>query len=229
MNNLYKYMAFWKFEDFLKREQLYFRRIDKFKDENEGRKTKPSIGLLPDKASEFQEHKSIVEMWEQIDNKGLKHHFICCWNENVSENLGLWIEYGEQNEAIAIVTDEARLHACVKKTFVEFGRPDYTKDYSKDYNHNTNPDRRCFQKDCSYKPENEFRAHIFDHTFNSAIDYEHIYVDISLDILVKEIIVSPYAPLNYEDFVSDIMKKYEKEWLIERIRKSELKPPPKKD
>jgi len=221
-------MALYKFEDLLKREQLYFRRIDKFKDENEGRKTIPSRGLLPEKASEFQKHQQLVEKWEQIDEDGLKHHFVCCWNENGSEDLNLWNEYGEQDEAIAILTDEDRLHKCVKKVFVEFGRPDYTKDYAKDYNHNSNPNKRCFQKDLSYKPEKELRAHFFDNTPNSSIDYNHFYIDVNLEILVKEIIISPYAPSSFVNSVSASIKKYKREYLIERIKNSDLKPLPKK-
>lgn len=229
MESIFKYMAFWKFDDLLKREQLYFRRIDKFKDANEGRKTQPSIGLLPDNASEFQKEKQIVELWEKIDEIGLKHYFISCWNVNEEENLDLWIEYGEQNDAIAILTDESRLHGCIKKSFVEFGRADYTRDYEKDFNHDSNPGRRCFQKDSSFRDENELRALFFDYTPNSAIDYEHVYIDIDLDLLVKNIIISPYASLSFENMVCEYMKQYGKEFLIERLMKSKLNPPPRRE
>lgn len=229
MENLYKYMAFWKFKDLVRREQLYFRRIDKFKDANEGRKTQPSIGLLPEKASEFQKKKEIVELWEKIDEIGLKHYFICCWNVNKAEDIDLWVEYGEQDEAIAIITDESRLHGSINKVFVEFGRADYSRDYNKDYNHDTSPGRRCFQKDSSFKSENELRALFFDYTTNSSIDYEHVYIDINLDILVESIIISPYAPPEFENLVCEYMKQYGKEFLIERLKKSKLNPPPRSE
>jgi hypothetical protein len=218
---LYKYMQSQKFEDLIEKSQLYFRRIDCFEDRNEGRKTIPSNGKIPDYTADDQNNVSVVEFYEKADNEGLKHYFVCCWHKGFNEKIDMWEQYGGKNNSISIVTQSERVTKAARGVFLRHMDIDYKNNYKQDFNHNDHPELRCFQKDCSFFKENELRTIFYDYT--PKIMYDHVGIKVDLDTLIEKIIVSPFSSIKYIEDVYSLLEKTNNNLLKERIVQSELK------
>lgn len=92
-----RFMDMPKFHDLFANEELYFRRVDKFKEND------PREGLPDD---DFVRRTARLTKGDVEHEKSLRHHqasnrqfsescFINCWHLYEGETLGMWDEYGE--------------------------------------------------------------------------------------------------------------------------------------
>ncbi len=224
---IWRYLSLAKFIDMLKRQSLFFRRLDLFSDRLEG--------TIP---------KGIdVRVWEESDNCirqiNYDENFIksyCsytlanCWSKNNSESWALWKIYtGGIDTGVAIETTYYQLKEALKKNKQEIllGNVQYTdavRDIKKYH--------IAFTKTLPYKFESEVRAIILDQYSRKFIDgrpsyipshASGLYVKVPLKNIINQITVSPISPKWYIDLIKDVMKKYGFNFpLVESLIKEEI-------
>lgn len=153
-------------------------------------------------------------------------HFICvnCWNINYDENKLMWDKYTDDKFGIAIRTNIDSLINAFKYTREEIyiGRIKYV-DHSTFINEQSNPFSFAFLKDKElYAWENELRLisfvckeceafnkfnniksvrDFFTINFDELKGVDHQFIDVDLNMLLGEVIVSPWADNKYVDYI----------------------------
>lgn len=119
--SLWKYMDIHKFLHFIHKKSLYFTRLDKFEDPNEGlpesiiRRIYESLELFPplenlnpllfkteeERKKEFENNKKILNEISNIADKIQKYQFASCWFIGDRESYAMWNLYSSK-DSIAI-------------------------------------------------------------------------------------------------------------------------------
>lgn len=225
---VWRYMDFTKFISLIDSKELYFNRSDNFEDKFEGMgppfiKTEISI---PQKARE-----SITRRTEAI-NKSIylndrKYFAISCWHQNEFESAAMWKLYLQNSEGVAIQTTYQRLRdSFIGPEDIYMGKVDY-----ENYERGILPSGYAFQaflnKRRSFEHEKEVRAIYWDPPFNDdgrTIDYTQTTIEhgksISVDLttLVEKIWVSPYADNWFLDLLTNVIKRYQLDFEVERSK-----------
>lgn len=97
---IWRFMDFWKFEDLITTNELYFSRSDQLDDHNEGL---PPHGVAPDLGLNPLDLRYTVQLNALLAD--IRRHresfFVNCWYLAVKPSAAMWKEYGEKGVAIA--------------------------------------------------------------------------------------------------------------------------------
>jgi hypothetical protein len=137
-------------------------------------------------------------------------YFVNCWNESSYESAALWNVYVRAGEGIAITTTARRLRESLARAPGEqyISRVDY-RDYRKDVA--PIDIRRMFWKRQSFEYEREVRVCILDHQPTNRYEVvtdAGLYVPCDIDVLVKDIYVSPVSAGYVREVVGSVVARY---------------------
>lgn len=234
---LWRYMDFPKFVSLLKDEALYFSRLDSLGDKFEGAKglahkkdewdkfyldffRKALLNPpLPVNNSHTPEEidNAAKNLLSQLENSGkfnLKTRYVNCWHQNEVESEAFWRVYAPPNSpGIAIKTTYSDLNDSLgDDPDIQIGRVKYIN-FSKGF---AGINDSVFRKRASLSYENEVRAVIIDHEHSEELG---IKVSVKLPLLLRVVVVSPFAPIWFEDVLRETMSRFN---INSTIAKSEL-------
>lgn len=227
-----RYMDINKFISLISLEKIFYPRVSILEDKFEGTlpdlnkikvldwyKSFEDISLVDNKSSEVnsREHIEMVEKYKQFC-------YISCWSKFDYESYALWKIYSDVNYGILIKTDRDSLidafnNAEDNLLLSEVKYIDYA-------NESINDSVLYFPllyKNKPYSFEKELRILILG-DFKTALSEQPPickgkYINIDINTLIKEIIVSPFAPDWFYQNVKSLMKKYK---IIKPLKKSNL-------
>jgi hypothetical protein len=234
-----KYMDLTKFVSLLQRKSLFFCRLDKLEDHFEGTTAKSNWQHRYDLyATQYLGSPKIKKLTKEEILKNIEEDFeaeskmkalktICCWNISDSESAALWKIYSDFNQGIMITSKVTSIIEAFKGT-----KEDIDLSEVKYINHSSDkmPDGNMMypviHKHKAYSYEKELRLiHTVDFGNGLLYDWkkEEIeqgkYLNVDLDKLIDEIILSPYSPNWYVDLIENLCETY---GLKTIIMKSEL-------
>ena len=235
-----KYMDLAKFISLLHSKSLFFCRLDKLEDKFEGSSPKRNLEhnefLFRQRYEQNHLKSSNIDesvakdlfVRNNIEDKLKSLYCVCCWNKYNSESYALWKIYSEINKGIMITSSIEK----IKKSFnstpenIQLSEVRYI-------NHDTdligkgNSNYPIIHKNVAYNYEDELRLiHLVEaenglfYDWNSQVNSSGKLLSNNLDILIDEIILSPYAPKWFFDIVQDLTIKYN---LNKRIKHSNIK------
>ena len=227
---LWRYMDIAKFVALLRDRGIYFARADHLGDSWEGAKgahsnkerwdahyirylsytiRNPPPGHRCEKSDEEVEAEArrLLAQLEEVGNAQLRSTYINCWHENEGESEALWRLYCPPPTAgVAIRSTFADLKRAFDDDLsILIGRIKYI-DYRTEF---ADINAAIFRKRKSLQHEQEVRAVInryLEHTDNQAAG---LVRQIELTALIKEVVVSPFAPTWLESIVSDLLQRYD--------------------
>ena len=225
---LAKYVDITKFLSLLKDKQLFFCRLDKLEDKFEGTLPKISrkefegfynnlsdIGIVNNRISEEVREKRINENFEFREKlKSLK--CVNCWNEFKGESYALWKVYSNLNQGIMIKSSFKRIINALKesKEKVYCSKVEYI-DFETDSIDLGNTMSPIVHKHKAYSYEDEVKLiHEVYHDLGWNHDWEKekyengIKVNVNLDQLIDEIVISPFSSEWFTELIRDILNKY---------------------
>ena len=226
-DKLWRYMDIAKFISLLSTESLYFSPAESFDDPFEGAKgvlekerkwndyyleffryaIKTAPGISKEDSSGEKLEKTAQKLLNELTESGLhdrKNTCISCWHCNEFESEAMWKLYSVNvTNAVAIETTYQRLYQALgEDPYIDIGKVKYI-DYRNQF---SNIGSGAFwYKRKSFEHEREVRALIRNHE-NTGKGVSH---PVNLDVLIKNIYVSPYAPEWFTQVVKDVVKKYE--------------------
>ena len=226
-DKLWRYMDIAKFISMLSTKSLYFAPVNSFEDPFEGAKgvceqedkwndfyldffrhaIKTAPGISKEDVSGENLEKTAQKLLNELAQSGLydrKNTCISCWHCNDFESEAMWKLYSVNvTNAVAIETTYQRLYRALgEDPYIDIGKVKYI-DYRKRF---SNVGCGTFwYKRKSFEHEREVRALIRNHENNG----KGISCPVDLDVLIKNVYVSPYAPEWFAEVVRDVVKKYE--------------------
>ena len=225
---LWRYMSFTKFVSLLTRKALFFARADKLGDPFEGSLTPLNVALRP-----FLMPKSIPEEKRNVVADAIKDMrrfmLINSWHENEYESDAMWKLYSGIEDGIAIKTDFGSFSESLKGPHsVYIGRVNYI-DYDSSFIAENDVFMPFIHKRKSFEHEREVRAIImelptitgkgFQIGIDPAIHELGLYHDVDTAMLIKEVVVPPYAA----DWLTELVKATAETFGLEAtVRKSSL-------
>lgn len=228
---IWRFMDFWKFELIVKTSTLYFRRIDRLEDEFEGDVPRKEVG----KASRN------AEFWNSELHKDFRRlTFVNCWHRSVFENALMWRAYTNfpQEPSLAIQCDLLHLVHSITG-YVKIAPVSYV-DYAEGEFHGfeENPfawmhfmdglTTPYFHKRIEFEGEQELRALVVTvPEFDGPIKphpRDGIHIACQLPILLKQIVLSPKAPLAFYQKVSDLLGQNGLEGVVVKRSALDVKP-----
>ena len=234
-----KYMDLTKFVSLLQRKSLFFCRLDKLEDHFEGTTAKSNRKRRYDlyatqhlRSTKFKKlnHEEILKNVEEhfdAERKMKALKCICCWNISDSESAALWKIYSDFNQGIMITSKISSLIESFKATKedIDLSEVNYIN-HSQDDMPDGNMMYPVIHKHKAYSYEKELRLiHTVDFKGGLLYDWskEEIeqgkYLNVDLDELIDEIILSPYSPNWYVKLIENLCETY---GIKTRIMKSEL-------
>ena len=202
---LWRYMSFAKFMSMLNSQRLLYVPAFRFGDPFEGACGIASEAEVNDKSRRVSTKS----------NKEREYTFINCWHENDFESEAMWKIYTQSNpEGIAIQTTYERLKNEVERLpFIKIGRVSYV-DYSKGLKV---PDSLFWYKRKSFEHEKEVRVMSECPPKESIAVFEskhpgkrltRMVHSISLENLIENVYVSPYADNWFAELVREELQKH---------------------
>lgn len=224
---LWRYMDIPSFISLLAESSLIFVRADLFEDKHEGYFTKPTAKLIDEYASSFN-FKNGDKPHSQELRDMFNNVYVNSWCIGQHEVVHMWKIYSKDN-GIAIKIDYSILNESITddKHNVLPGLVNYVDRENDFVDDQMNLLQPYTIKGHEYKYENEFRLIIFsildvEQAVNKITEvnernkmrfdlYQKIPVikcKINILKLIKEIYISPYAPVWYKDFINDLLPRY---------------------
>ena len=222
-DSLWKYMNLEKFISLLDTESLFFTRADKFDD--------PFEGFMPPTV------RSVIEDIEVLDifrEKWRKYVMCSCWHHAEEESMAMWEKYHMNNSGIALRTTFGNFKECLGEGYDVFiGKIEYINHYEYIVPQNISDMDKIytwyFHKRKAFEHEREFRAILaffpfFSDYFDSVgklnspeillnSDFPDIcdigiQFNIDVNILIDEVITSPYIDGWVTDIISSVAQLY---------------------
>ena len=211
---LWRYLDFTKFVSLLDKTALFFARADKLGDPFEGAFSKVNVALRPliykDKIPEH-----MLKNVFHLNRESRRFTLVSCWNWSGYESAAMWKLYSREHDGIAIRTDFKSFKesfTCSEDIFI--GRVAYV-DYETNFIDERNLLAPYLSKRKSFEHENEVRAlNIAFPTHNGKIDLSQdvydvgTYYEVDLSLLIKEVIVAPYAEDWLVELVQSVAARY---------------------
>jgi len=97
---IWRYMTTWKFEDLLKKNELFFCRADKFDDKYEGNVTN---NLRTEGGRSVNDIREVFKPYTYIN----------CWHENEQESKEMWKLYLQEKDGVAIQSTFKKLETSI--------------------------------------------------------------------------------------------------------------------
>ncbi len=238
---IWRYMDFTKFVSLLETKALFFSRIDLLGDPYEGAISHFNITARP---QVYKDAKTVQDLGALASHHQWERQwtFANCWHMNEVESAAMWSLYARSNEAVAIQSTYARLHAAFPSKEHPFekvylGEVDYI-DYDNDWLPEGNAFSRFMHKRKSYAHERELRALMHDLP-TKFVDMGELgrrrvpdyhpnpkagrSVPIALDEAIENVFVAPLAPQWFRHLVEMLLSRYS---VNIRIAPSNLDKPP---
>lgn len=222
---LWRYMSFAKFCSLLEREALFFSLVGKMADRYEGFVYPPPPRERGDRLGEAE---SIAH---GVLQDSARSALVSCWTESDHESSLMWEAYAG-NEGVAVRTTFEDLQESIRSSAelpVTFGQVKYV-----DYRQREVPRlgwAPLFHKCIEYRGEDEVRAILPGPPFKvgkirldpDVAEQGGRYVPVDLDILVKEIRVSPHSAPWFAQAVTSVV---ERSSVTARVTPSVIERPP---
>lgn len=210
---LWRYMNFTKYVSLLDKQALFFARADKLGDSFEGSYSKVNEALRPKLYDSLP--KGTLQGLAKLMKENRRNTLINCWHKSVHESEAMWKLYAREEDGVAIKTDFNSFKnsfKCEKEIYI--GEVDYV-----DYKKHFIPEKNLFSaylfKRESFKHEQEVRAicSIFerDGIVFENLNNDHIIgvnYEVDLSILIKEVVVAPFAQDWFLDLVKSVTTRY---------------------
>lgn len=221
---IWKYMSRDKFTSLLHNKALYFCSTKKYRDKHEG-----SFSPLNMVMKSFVDNMAPISNYtdkKRAQNQIYRNNVhINCWHMNEIENIAMWDNYLDSKEGIAIKSTYNKFVDAVMNApmLIFMGIVNYI-DYDKNfipYDEGLWANFLYKRKEFSY--EKEIRAMFLlshDVLENGIL---HTLVDTDLDILIEEVVISPYSS---DEFYKEIVNTAKKYNLNCKISKSNLSKKP---
>jgi hypothetical protein len=211
---IWRYIDLTKFVDLLLTNQQFFNRSDKFQDPFEGRL----------KLKDYEQNKHMFT----LDEETKKFYFLNCWHINELQSDAMWKIYLEGENGIAIKSNVGKLIDSFQKSDDDIF---IGKVYYRDFENVTFNDLMMEQQNSlfngrgsslnsfnykrkSFEHENELRVFYVDmpipHVIKGGIPREPLNfkrIDVDLNILVDEIVISPFADSWFKPLVENLISK----------------------
>lgn len=209
---LWRYMDFTKFVSLLETSALHFARADKLGDPFEGARSPMNRVIRP----LLYGDKIPAESFEWFDNYSRElraYTFVSCWHESAHESAALWKLYAHDSQGVAVKTSCSGLKGCFSTDdTIYIGRLRYV-----DFDQTPIPERNSLApftyKRQEFAHEHEVRAVIRHEPNEELLCTEGrtssdggLYYRASLDTLIREVRIAPYAPDWYADLVRRVTK-----------------------
>lgn len=235
-----KYLDLTKFLSLLQRQSLFMCRMDKLEDQFEGRSPQSSIEelgnwyrMLRDTTNFF----TVPISDSDIENKKMQHkaheirdkHLYCvnCWNKFENESAALWKIYSGFSKGIMIKSNIENLKASLSYSpqnlyLSEIRYIDFENE-TIDIGNAMTPK---IHKHQAYSYEKEVRL-IYEvphsgwtYDWSKEETEDGVFIHLDLNILIDEIVISPFSPKWFQIMIQDLCSKYN---LSKLIRESILK------
>ncbi|MCP3659031.1 MAG: hypothetical protein GY830_01410 [Bacteroidetes bacterium] len=207
---LWRYINFEKLKKMIDNSYLWFSNADKLDDRWEITPTKKmlSVALWKNHLKTIYNSKysnkelgihaeclvhSFIELWTKCCD-----YIISCWHISNQETEFFWKRYADLEEGIAIKTSIEKLKLSIKSDtkylmldsvkYINYDSENFLKNFKDKKNLSYLP---VFFKRTIFNPENEFRAVFY--TKSNQRDNSNM-IDVDLNNLIEEIVVSPGAP-----------------------------------
>ncbi|CAA7389592.1 hypothetical protein [Chryseobacterium fistulae] len=237
-----RYLDLVKFLSLLQTKKIFFARLDTFEDKYEG--TIPYLTKFEYKEwyKNFAQHRLLdilktsieehveKEMKDEEDARNQYRKLVCvsCWNKYNSESYALWKIYSDLSKGVMISSDIEKIVNAFKitKENIQISEVRYI-DFKTERMPMGNMNYPIIHKNIHYDYEKEIRL---IHTVN--LDKGWIYdwkseenefgkyIDIDINELIDEIIISPNSPKWFFNLIENLCKTYN---LKKIIRYSDLR------
>lgn len=215
-------MDFSKYLSLLDQKSLFFCRLDLFEDSQEGLSPKNEIEFLENLLNKQGKNRVVDKSFlRQQEKWSRKNIAINCWHINDFESTAMWKIYLQTGEGLAIKSTFKRLcdsfHVHTDDE-ISIGIVNYH-----DYDSHLWGNKLWFNilnKRIFFEYEKELRAVIlrYPKEMNKAKDVTELFktagimgginAKVDLEILVEEVIISPFAPTWFKNLVSSVTTKY---------------------
>jgi len=197
-NRLWRYLDYFKFEDLIKSQSLYFSRLDRFQDKLEGVSPFSCIKAIASDPEKNEEQKrEAIRLYKIRMERNRQIGFACCWHINDNLNFDMWDSYGRNvSDSIAIRTSERKLSSSLRKSGFPFLNEPVQYFEEPYFNQNAYWFPTMFKRE-EYQNEQEFRSILFAH----GISLGGIRIKVNLEDLIDRIYVHPNAS---KDFFKEI-------------------------
>ena len=222
---LWRYLDFTKFVSLLDKCALFFARADKLGDPFEGSYPKANVDMRFGMSEELFPEKAVQEVSHFL-RESRRFTLVNCWYWSEYESAAMWRMYSREHDGIAVKTDFGSLsESFVGNEVIYIGRVSYI-DYKEDFIRESNIFAPYLNKRKSFEHENEVRAINQDFPIgNGRVDLSQnicdvgTYFDVDLSLLVKEVVVAPFAEDWFLKLVQSVTNLYN---LDVPVRKSDL-------
>lgn len=216
---LWRYMACAKFESLITRAALFFCRMDRFDDSNEGELPTGNRSLIFSEIAQTMGDRTASYHDGAIGghlHKERTRTAINCWSMGDNDSPRLWREYVKESEGVAIRGSFQMLARSIGSKDVRFGVVRYVN-----LGQGHNPDIQatgrygvCTTKDHSFAFERELRAILFDQTCDRGV-----FIPVNLASLFDTVVLKPGASRRFSDRVSALLAS---KGLSQDIREAQL-------
>lgn len=213
---IWRYMAYEKFEDFLKSRRLYCRRLDRLPD---GLEALLSTGNFRQRTAVAQALHNGYKIQENHDQEIFQSqwmrqlYFVNCWNINDSESRAMWRLYAPYAESVVVISRVAMLRAYAASCLHwGLGRALISKIKYVDFDY-PRPDwvswGPALFKDLTYRFEREIRLIATPALPMERIpDSEFWKIPVDTASLIEKIILHPHADLSFQRSVSQLVRRH---------------------
>lgn len=242
--DIWRYRSFPQFLSVLEYGGLWFSRIDKFKDQYEASVTDSDVERILQKYEyDLNERENWDVEYLQNAGKGMrKTVYANCWHERSIESAAMWDIYSRKGQAVAIKSTVGNvLEAIAESNGIEIGdepvgsvgtisigRVKYL-DFDEEFTPPNSLVRPFFKRE-SFEHENEIRITAqYTHAdltpeednireFDPSSQPAGFRLDLSVDELINEVRISPWA----DDWFVDLVKEVADTYGVDRVYESEL-------
>lgn len=207
---LWRYIDAAKFIDLVHNRTLFFARGDQFEDKFEGAFTK-SIKQAIEQSYEINR---IDFTFDEFKKRLRERVFLNCWHASPDDSMAMWSIYGRSTTALAITTTVGQLRDTIEAVSIPhnlaIAKVRYVKHW-RDPKLKINPYSNVFAyKVKAYEFEKEVRVIIdrFHEEFDAEITDTGMRVQISLDKLLRSVVIAPEAPPWFLGLIEGVAIKY---------------------
>ncbi len=213
-NEVWRYIDFSKFVDLLDSSCLFFPRLTLLQELD------PYEGSFRPFLSPCNKEGSSEKLLKELDKAVPNNTFVNCWYLSDVESAALWKLFPKSNEGIAIKSNVWKLNQAITSANTN-NSDEYTmyadsvtygheKVAARKTNIHLNYDAAVFTKRQCFEHEKELRLVMYysDLKTPALHDETGLKIEVDLDSMISEIIISPEAPSWMEGLVKRVTKKY---------------------
>jgi hypothetical protein len=209
-SEVWRYIDFSKFVDLLDSSCLFFPRLTILRDID------PYEGSFIPFSTHEKKDDSSKKLLKQLDKALPNDTFVSCWYLSDVESAALWKLFPKSDEGIAIKSNIYNLSQSVKSGEYTIYMGSVIYGHEKVAARKTNKpksfsgDDAVFTKRRCFEHEKELRMVMYVNDIKRPVlsNGNGIKIEVDLESMISEIVISPEAPLWMEDLVKRITKKY---------------------